>query len=536
MNEGLRGPEGRPAQVRRAGWCLLGLLLSVYLLTGKGFSEILDAEGYYLIARALVEDSQVSVVPELSSAVLRGDEPTRDGRAFLHFGIGYPVLIAPFYAAGSAVGQALVEVSPRLARFERFVPRAAVSVALALVTALTGVAVMWLLLELGLGLGAGVAGGLLFGLATYAWPYAKIGFYEPLLALCQVLALLWAARYAASGQVRWLAASGFAAAWGVAAKPSLGLLLPVLMGYAVWAVARRGREGWPKRLASAGAAMLAGALPWVLMMGWYNAQRAGSVTDVGYSPGNYVPWLDPAHIWEAVRGNLASPGRSFFVYSPIALLAFTGIPWLWRHRRADAVAYLVLGALTFGFFCTRTNWATIQPWGPRYLEPLAPLAVVLAMPGLVGLWRRRAGRWLVGTVVGLSVAVQLLAIAMPYGAWLDRVREETGSGFSAVFQPRYCPLWGQWVLLREAKLTPIRAEASDVATGQPSEAFKQELRTSPDFWFAYAYRLGVPAGPLVAGAAALAMLAVACAMGLRRALLAQSNEHAGVATTDGVAC
>lgn len=336
--------------------------------------------------------------------------------------------------------------------------------------------------------------------------------------------MLWAARYAATGAPRWMATSGFVAAWGIATKPSLGLLLPVLVGYAVWAVCKRGRGGLLKRLGLAAGAMLVGALPWVLMMGWYNAQRAGSVTDVGYSPGNYVPWLDPGHIWEAVRGNLVSPGRSFFLYSPIALLAFTGIPWLWRHRRADVVAYLALAALTFGFFCTRTNWATIQPWGPRYLEPLAPLLVVLAMPGLVALWRRRAGRGLVIALVTVSLAVQLLAVAVPYGAWLDRVRLETGSGFTAVFHPRYCPLWGQWVLLREAKMTRIRAEASDVATGEPSEAFKQELRTSPDFWWAYAYRLGVPAAPLVAGAAALAMLAVACALGLARALAAETDE------------
>ncbi len=84
---------------------------------------------------------------------------------------------------------------PRFQRFERFYTRASTSAAMAFVTALTGVGVYYLLLRLGLLILPSAAGGLLFGLATYAWPYAKIGFYEPFLGLCQVLALLWAMVY-----------------------------------------------------------------------------------------------------------------------------------------------------------------------------------------------------------------------------------------------------------------------------------------------------------------------------------------------------
>lgn len=495
-----------PARLRRTAWLLFGFLTCVYLLTGKGFSDILDAEGYFLIARALVEERSVGVTPELSSAVLRGTEPTRDGRAFLHFGIGYPLVLTPFYVAGKWSGQAAMAVSPGLGRFERFFPRAATSAALALITAGTAVALMLLLVHLGWSPQIGAAGGLVLGLATFAWPYAKIGFYEPFLGLCQLLALLWAAVYATSRRPGWLLAAGFAAGWGIAAKPSMALLLPVLAGYVLWAALRE--RGGLRRLAVATGATLAGLAPWVVVMLWYNAARAGDPTDIGYAAGNYMPVLSLGHIAEAIRGNIYSPGRGFFVFSPVAVLFVFGIRWFWRNARAELVAILTLIVLNFGFFATRGNWATIRPWGPRYLESLIPLFVLLAVPALVAAWRLPWGRWAVGALVGVSVCVQLLAISMPFNEWIERVKEETGSGFSTVFNVEYSPLWGQVVLLSDASLAPIDAPAAEIAHGEPSETLKRELRRTPDFWFAYAYRLGAPRAPLVVGVLALLGLCV----------------------------
>lgn len=515
------GPPSSAAHRRRIARLLFGFLTCVYLLTGKGFSDILDAEGYFLIARALVEERSVGITPELSSAVLRGTEPTRDGRSFLHFGIGYPLALTPFYVAGKWAGQAAIAVSPGLVRFERFFPRAAVSVALALVTAGTAVALMYLLVHPGWSPQIGAVGGLVLGLATFAWPYAKIGFYEPFLALCQLLALLWAAVYATTRRPGWLVAAGFAAGWGIAAKPSLVLLLPVLAGYVLWAALREG--GGLRRLAVATGATAAGLVPWVLIMLWYNAARAGDPTDIGYAAGNYMPVLSLGHIAEAMRGNIYSPGRGLFVFSPVAVLFIFGLGWMWRNARAELAVALGLIVLNFGFFATRGNWATMRPWGPRYLEPLIPLFVLMAIPALVAAWRLPWGRWAVGALVGVSVCVQLLAISMPFNEWVERVQEETGSGFSTVFNVEYSPLWGQIVLLSDATLVPIDAPAAQIAHGEPSEAFKRELRRTPDFWFAYAYRLGAPRAPLVGGVVVLLGLCAWLGIALWRSLRPQAG-------------
>ena len=58
-------------------------------------------------------------------------------------------------------------------------------------------------------------------------------------------------------------------------------------------------------------------------------------------------------------------------------------------------------------------------------------------------------------------------------------------------EPRYFPILGQLHTLRRVRFDHIPAQAlqGDVVT----EEVKDNLRHSLDFWFIYAYRLGVPA-------------------------------------------
>jgi hypothetical protein len=153
---------------------------------------------------------------------------------------------------------------------------------------------------------------------------------------------------------------------------------------------------------------------------------------------------------------------------------------------------------------------------------MTPLVLVLVTTGLVVLWRRRWGRAVATTLIALSVAVQLIAIAVPYGTWTDRVKEQTGTSFSTALIPRYSPLWGQLVLLSEARADRIHAPREEIAQGEPSEALKRQLRQSYDFWFVYAYRLGIPLPPLAAAAGLLFVLAGVLGVALWRAATANA--------------
>ncbi len=186
-----------------------------------------------------------------------------------------------------------------------------------------------------------------------------------------------------------------------------------------------------------------------------------------------------------------STGRGFFIYSPIALLMFWGIRPLWRQWRAESLLLWALLTLFGGFFCFRPGWYGIWPWGPRYLVILAPLAMIAVGFALQRLWSRSTARKLIIALIAVSILVQLLAIAVPYGTYLHWVEGVTGTWRTPIWNPRYFPVLGQIHTLRGLRFDHIPAGA--LQGHVVSNEVKSNLRHSLDFWFIYAYRLGVPA-------------------------------------------
>ena len=473
------------------------MLSGVYLISAKGFGEITDVEAYYLITESIVERGWVDLPPGAGLTENIFDERwiihADDGRIYSQYWLGYPIFQIPWYLAGKWAGQAVTRLRPELAALADFLPRVAINLAGSFITAATAGLLFLLLMTLGLPLPHSAATAVLYGVATYAWPYAKIGFYEHFMALTLVAALLLVVRFDRRKQSMWyILAFSFLLAWGTATRPTMALAWPPLLVYLYFVLRRRfgplSRE-WKQYLLTAGVVVL-GMAPWLAVSLWYNALRSGVVTNPGYS-GGYIATTDPLGFLIAVFGNTFSTGRGFFIYSPIALLMFWGIRPLWRRWHAESLLIWALVALFGGFFCSRPGWYTIWPWGPRYLVILAPLAMIAVGFALQRLWSRSTPRKLIIALIAVSIVVQLLAIAVPYGTYLRHVEDVTGTWRTPIFNARYFPILGQLHTLRGVRFDHISAEAlqGDVVT----EEVKSNLRHSLDFWFIYAYRLGVPA-------------------------------------------
>jgi len=375
------------------------------------------------------------------------------------------------------------------------------------------VLVVLLLLRLRVRLRPALAGGLLFGLGTMAWPYAKLGFYEPLLAFCAAAAVWAAVAYGESGHWGWPLLCGFALGWGLATKVAFGQILPIVAVY-VLAVAVRRRPVAPTRqLIAAALAGAAGMLPWLLLMAWYNAVRTGSVLDFGYRAGLFVLDFSPRHFLANLYAYTFGPGQGLFVYSPLLLLALAAPLSCPPKGPRLLLATCVLVGLVLQIAWTHFD---IWPWGPRYLLPFVPLIAVLAIEGLLRCRGRPLSRAAALVLVGASVFVQLLAISAPYGRHLQRVVDETGSTRNIVFNWRYFPVARQVHSLLNSRLTPLRLADSGLAQGRTTEEFRRALRETPDFWWAYAWRLGAPRPWLLAGVLVLLGVMVASARGLLR--------------------
>jgi len=478
-------------------WLIFVTLCGIYLITAKGFSDIGDVETYYVITESIVERGWVDL-PEsagLTGKVLNppGIMRGKDGRVYSQYWLGYPIFQIPWYLAGKWAGQAVTRLRPQLAPIAGFLPRVAINLAGSFITAATASLLFLLLIALGLPLSYSAATALVYGVATYAWPYAKIGFYEHFMALALVAALLLVVRFDRRKQSLWyILAFSFLLAWGTATRPTMVLAWPPILVYLYFALRRRFgplTRQWRQYLLTAGAVVM-GMAPWLAVSLWYNALRTGAVADPGYS-GGYIVTTDLLGFLTAVFGNTFSTGRGFVIYSPIALLMFWGIRPLWRHWRAESLLIWALVVLFGGFFCSRPGWYTIWPWGPRYLVILAPLVMVAVGFALQRLWSRSTARKLIIALIVVSIVVQLLAIAVPYGTYLHHVEDVTGTWRTPIWNPRYFPILGQLHTLRRVRFDHIPAQAlqGDVVT----EEVKSNLRHSLDFWFIYAYRLGVPA-------------------------------------------
>jgi hypothetical protein len=492
---------------------LLLFLLGVYLLTGKGFSELVDAEAQFLLTRSLVARHWVDLPPGggLTAGVIDPRSTFRgaDGRIYSQYWLGYPLWEAPWYWLGARAALLLAYAvdDPRLGGVGQMLPRAAVNFSLALVTALEAGLLAGLLVLLGQTVRAAVGAALLFGLGTVAWPYAKIGFYEPFLGLCLLASWYCLAVYACRQRHwRWLALAGLAWGWGMAAKPTFALTLPGLVFFGWW-LGRRPREhdavgGFSWRQSWA---LVLGLAPWVGVVLWYDWARTGQALNPGYAAWNWQATLTWRHFLRLLVAYTVSPGRGLLVFCPVALLAVAGWRSAWRERPALAGCSLLILLAYLLFHAARVapdSWA----WGPRYLVPAVGPVMLLAPWGWRALGRSRAGRGFRVALTGLGLVVQVVSIVVPYGTWMHKVHAQTGTSDAVVFALKYWPLAGQIDTLREVETTRLGLAGSGAGGGAASEEFKEHLRHSLDFWWFYAWRLGVPAAALAP--AVLALLAL----------------------------
>jgi len=278
-----------------------------------------------------------------------------------------------------------------------------------------------------------IATALLYAFGTYTWAYSKLGFYDIHLAFFQLLAIVAAIGYQASGKLFWCLLAGLMLGWGIATRPTLILALPPLAAYVAWAGAKgqrvsRASSSMPTLSAAALKPLLAFGLamvPWLLIIIWYNLQRTGAPLGFGYPSYDHALAQGPAAFASAVFGLMLSTGRGFFLYSPVALLMFWGIKPLWAKRRVESILVWSIVAITGAFFCSRAAWYGQWPWGPRYLLVLTPLVMAAVGFALPDLWPRRGWRRLIIALIVISCLVQVLSVVVPYGTYIHHVEDVT---------------------------------------------------------------------------------------------------------------
>jgi hypothetical protein len=379
-------------------------------------------------------DTAVSFVDtgrwELTHAPLYDGKDTaiaRDGRIVSGVPIGTAVAAMPLYTVWRALA-GRVHTLDDFHGFNAFVALALCAPA----SALAAVQVAWIAGWLGAGRRGQLLAALLFAFGTQCFQFGTMVAKESL----AVLVVATAVRLAVTADETWRgAAAGALAGVGVWLSHPLALL-PVPLGGLI--VARYGVR--------AGAAFVAGGLPFGVALGAYNAWLFGAPWSSSYAAlaGLDTRWATPK--LAILADFLIGPRGGFFLYSPFLLLAFTTMSTAWRGaRRAEVVTTAVLfaglglvGASWQSQFADRASWS--HGLGARYMAPVVPLVAAFAGPALERLQPRALALLAVPSLVfgylGAQAGFAPVPNALPYAlkTWVS------GTGMGVLFKEAL-PAW-----------------------------------------------------------------------------------------------
>ncbi|HEY8601428.1 MAG TPA: phospholipid carrier-dependent glycosyltransferase [Thermomicrobiales bacterium] len=420
-------PTGRFGVATRT-WAIFLTFLGFYLLTASGHLYAVDEETLYRITESVVERRTLAL-PKDAWGVVLSEQVRADGRNYAQYEPGQPLAAIPFYLDGRAVAPLFPPGA------EAYIIRFFVSLFSAFVTAAT-VALLYRLVG-ALGYGERVALGLasLYGLATFAWPYARTFYAEPLATLC-LLATFYALQRGTArltdavgidGQLRRVRASvllplflaGLAAGAALLVKPHAALVLP---GLGLYLLGRTPTgPQWPLRLrlaAQTAATWMAGFGVAIVPLLLINAAIYGGPFQTGYSAGRLSGLALP--FMTGFTGMTISSGKGFIWYSPPVLLALLGARAFYRRHRAEALTCLGIILIHLAFYARLSLWNGDWAWGPRYLLLILPFALLPAAAFLARARGRPLWRATVVAIAVVGVAVQLLGTLVNFG-W-DRTR------------------------------------------------------------------------------------------------------------------
>ncbi len=302
------------------------------------------------------------------------------------------------------------------------------------------------------------------GLGTLVWTYSHQFLFSELLTALMVCASVLVAIRATRCGTWWLGPlAGVLAVGAVFARATAAPFVILIGAYLLATVWRR--RGWRTAALRSGG-FVGGAIAGGLLLMLANWWRYGSSTDVGYGEAPFE-----FSVWDGLNGLLLSPGKSIFIYAPVALVALVAIPWSIRRYPAEISLFLAIALANLLIFARFSGWSGDQAWGPRYMLIALPIFVLIAAPAInTAAWRGAvAVAGCIGVVIGtFGLVVNPLtwfgrAAAEFSTEWRDDVQQ-----LAFIHEIHFSPVSSQPVA--HARLLPEAVQSSATFIGDPSGA------------------------------------------------------------------
>lgn len=229
-----------------------------------------------------------------------------------------------------------------------------------------------------------------FAFCTSAWSTASRGLWQhgPSMLMLAIALKLLLASERRPALLLWL---GITLGFSYVVRPTNSI---AIVWTALFVLARQRTEAW--RFVAGG--LLIG-VPFVA----WNLNVYGALL-----PPYYVPSRLTGHAWsEGLLGNLLSPGRGLFVFSPVLLFSILGFHW--KRRVAPEASDLLLAAIVISHWAvisSNHNWWAGHCFGPRLFADMIPYLVYFQIFAIERL--RASTGWsktLLATVFGAALVV-----------------------------------------------------------------------------------------------------------------------------------
>lgn len=206
-----------------------------------------------------------------------------------------------------------------------------------------------------------------------------------------------------------------------------------------------------------------GFIPFAIVYLWFENLRSVSSMSL-VSASFYKEYLArqtafPISVFiEGLHGQLFSPGRSIFVYSPMLLTIIFFWTKIKKSLYPEMFTFILLSVIYIVFYAMHYTiggadqglygvWHGELSWGPRYLIPLIPMGMLLISNIYKSLSKKL--RYLVFyPFIAIGLYIQILGVLMPYQIKLHDLQNKfflNGTEYTAAvysnFLPRYMPIF-----------------------------------------------------------------------------------------------
>lgn len=333
------------------------------------------------------------------------------GKRYAVSGLGQSLCLLPFAGIGLVLEKA-APINPGTSDL------AAQFLASVILFPAMGAAGIWLFYRLVLSLGYSQRNSLLaaavLGFATMSFHYSVNTQEQTQEGLLLVLATLLMVKY--YRQRRFVHAWLFCVVLGMCLLFRPASVVTVLPLYLIAATAEILNSDKRNILKITRNWLIAGILGtggFIIICGWYNYIRFGSVLESGYGLSTATS-LGGHKLFESsplptLAAMLFSPGKSIFLYNPVLLLFPLCVYSFYRRHKVAALAASLAILSSFIFHSFYTAWAGDYAWSIRYQAPMLPF-LVLPLVVLFGKPMKTAVRVFIVFLISVSCVIQIASV------------------------------------------------------------------------------------------------------------------------------